>query len=246
MRKDPLNLPPNGKPRAPWPAWARWLVGLALVAAVLLPLVWWYDDIAALLENRDQIAAMVRSSGAWGALLMVVLQAAQVVIAPIPGQVTNFLAGYIFGFLPGALLAWLGTIIGATLAMTLARFAGRPLVERLVSPRTLARLDALAEAQGLRFFFLAFLLPLLPDDAICLMAGLTPLPLSALILAAAIGRLPGLTVTVWAGAHVGEMPSGLLVIAGAVSLILLALAWRYDERIETALLERVSRWKQWR
>jgi uncharacterized membrane protein YdjX (TVP38/TMEM64 family) len=112
-----------------------------------------------------------------------------------------------------------------------------------VSPPFLARVDALMAEKGLGFFFLAFLIPLLPDDAICLVAGLTSLPLSALLLAAAVGRLPALAASVWMGANAGVMPPSFLVAGTIASVVLLVVGWRYGAQIETAVLSSVERLK---
>lgn len=238
-----MNEQPLQPIRSRWPAWKRWLIGIGLLAALLVPLLLWGPKVAAGFANPEAVAARIREAGAAGALFMIGLQTLQVIIAPIPGQVVNFVAGYVFGFLPGTLLSWVGTVAGAALAMSLARFLGRPLVERLVSPSSLERVDAFMAGQGLRFFFLVFLIPFLPDDAICFVAGLTALPLSLLILASAVGRLPGLAVSVWAGAHAGAVPTPLLVVAAGAGLLLLIVAWRFGDRIEASLMERVAKLK---
>jgi uncharacterized membrane protein YdjX (TVP38/TMEM64 family) len=221
----------------------RWIIGVGLLIALVMVVLALGPEIMEAVQSPEALAEAVRDAGIAGALFVIGIQALQVVVAPIPGQVVNFVAGYVYGFPFGTLLSWLGTVLGAALAMTLARFIGRPLVERLASPSFLARADGLMADKGLAFFFIAFLIPLLPDDAICLVAGLTALPLSALIVAAAIGRLPALAVSVWAGAHAGDMPPTLLVAGAVASVALLALVWRFGERIETAMLEIVGRIK---
>ena len=214
-----MNPSPETSQRTWLPVWARWIISLGLLAGSLVVVTIYGSEIRQAVENPDALAATIRDAGAAGALFMVGLQALQVIVAPIPGQVVNFAAGYVYGFPLGTLLSWIGTTLGAALAMMLARFIGRPVVERLASPTFLERTDRLMAEKGLRFFFLVFLIPLLPDDAICLAAGLTPLPLSALILAAAVGRLPALAVSVWAGAHAGAMPAPLLIGGGLAGLI---------------------------
>lgn len=238
-----MNPPPEATQRALLPVWVRWIMGLGLLVGLLVIVTTYGSEIRQAVQNPDALAAAIRNAGAAGAMFMVGLQALQVIVAPIPGQVVNFAAGYVYGFPLGTLLSWIGTTLGAALAMMLARFIGRPVVERLVSPTFLERTDRLMAEKGLRFFFLIFLIPLLPDDVVCLVAGLTPLPLSALILAAAVGRLPALAVSVWAGAHAGAMPAPLLISGAIAGLILLVLAWRYGEQVESALLEFVARFK---
>jgi uncharacterized membrane protein YdjX (TVP38/TMEM64 family) len=212
------------------------VIVLLVAVALAAPLLIWREPIAATFAQRERVVAAIRGAGAWGPLALIGLYVAQIIAAPIPGQVVNFVAGYLYGFWLGSLYSWLGLVIGSSAAMGLARFAGRPLAARLVSPRLWARLDRLAAGQGLRFFFLVFLIPGLPDDAACFLAGLTPLPLPALILAAALGRAPGVIAAVWAGAYAENLPWQGWVIGGGIALVAAALLWRYGERIQAGLL----------
>ncbi len=238
-----MNPSPEATSRALLPVWARWVIGLGVLVGLTGLVTARGPQIMQAVRDPEALAAAIRDAGAMGAVFMVGLQVLQVVVAPIPGQVINFAAGYVYGFPIGFLLSWIGTTLGAALAMMLARFIGRPVVERLASPRFLARADRLMAEKGLLFFFVLFVLPFLPDDAICLVAGLTPLPLSALILAAAVGRTPALAVSVWLGANAGVIPGPLLIGIGIVGVILMVIVWRYGEQIETILLEFVARFE---
>jgi len=94
---------------------------------------------------------------------------------------------------------------------------------------------------GLVFFFLVFLIPGLPDDIACFVAGLTSLPLLALIAVSAIGRLPSVVASVWLGTHAQQLPwQGWLILAG-LTLTLALAAWRYGERIQDAALKWLAR-----
>ena len=152
------------------------------------------------------MVAEIRTAGVWGRLLLIALVAAQTVVAPIPGQVVNFVAGYLYGLGAGLLYSWLGQVLGSALALALARFAGRPIVVRLVGAASLARLEHWAAGRGLSFFFLFFVIPGLPDDLLCFAGGLTRLPLRLLLLLSAVGRLPGLFAAVWLGAYAERLP----------------------------------------
>jgi uncharacterized membrane protein YdjX (TVP38/TMEM64 family) len=134
-----------------------------------------------------------------------------------------------------------GTLLGSGLAMWLARRLGRPLVQHFVSSQWLDRLDGLAVKRGAAVFFLIFLLPFLPDDAACFVAGLSPLPLKELLLLAAIGRLPGVFIPNWLGAHAADL-SATQWLALVLLLIPLAVAfWHWQETIERWLLRLVER-----
>ena len=103
------------------------------------------------------------------------------------------------------------------------------------------RLDRYSRQRGALFFFLVFLFPFLPDDVACFLAGLTPLPLAELIALAAIGRLPGIFVANFVGANA----SAITRTQGAVFITVLAtialVFWRYQERVEVAML-RATAW----
>jgi uncharacterized membrane protein YdjX (TVP38/TMEM64 family) len=217
----------------------RVVVGLLVLAAPIVPIIIWREQIVTIFAQRERVVAAVRSAGGWGPIVIIGLTVAQIVAAPIPGQVINFGAGYVYGFWLGAFWSWVGTVLGSALVMAFARWAGRPLVTRLVSPDLLERLDRLAAGRGLWFFFLVFLVPGLPDDAICFLAGLTPLPLPTLIVVAAIGRMPGIVGAVWVGAYAGRLPWQGWVVLGGLALLGAVIAWRWGDRIQDAILKRL-------
>ena len=154
------------------------------------------------------------------------LQALQVLIAPIPMQVFGLASGYIFGAFWGTVYSMAGLTIGSFVAIWLTRIFGRRLVERFVKPETLGQFDHLAEKGGLPVFFLIFLLPALPDDAICFIAGLTALPIWALVLVAFLGRLPGLVALALTGEHLDNGNLTVIIITGVVVFAALLLFLR--------------------
>ncbi len=159
---------------APWPLWLRLMVVVLAGAALAAPFLVWGDELARVFANREQIVEEIRRAGAWGPLVVIGLSVAQTIVAPVPGQAVNFVAGYLYGPWAGIAYSWIGLVLGTAFTMALARFAGRPAVERLVSPALLARMDRAAAQKGLGFFFLVFLSPGLPDDVLAFVAGLTP------------------------------------------------------------------------
>jgi uncharacterized membrane protein YdjX (TVP38/TMEM64 family) len=221
--------------------WVRTLVALLILAALIVPLILWRDQIRAVFMEPQRLTAAVRSTGAWAPLAFIGLYVAQAIAAPIPGQALNFAAGYLFGLIPGILYSWLGLILGSTAALLLARYLGRPLVQRLIAPAALEKMDRLAENRGLVFFFLVFLMPGLPDDIACFVAGLTSLPLLALIAISAIGRLPSVVASVWLGTHAQELPWQSWLILAGLTVVLALVAWRYGEQIQDAVLKWLAR-----
>jgi uncharacterized membrane protein YdjX (TVP38/TMEM64 family) len=144
----------------------------------------------AFLTDVEAARAYVRGFGVWAPLAVIVLQALQIVLAPIPGQVLGAVAGYLFGPWWGTLYNMIGITVGSTAAFWLSRRFGRAYVERMVADDALATFDAFVERRGLASLFVLFLIPGLPDDALCFLGGLTPIPIRKLVVVAIVGRTP--------------------------------------------------------
>ena len=207
---------------------------LALVAATLII---WHKPLLSLFVDTARVQEFVTRFGYWAPLATILLHVAQVLLAPIPGQVIDAANGYLFGAAWGTVYSLVGVIAGSSLAMALARRFGRPWAERLIKRETLERLDSYSQQRGTLFFFLVFLFPFLPDDVACFLAGLTPLPLPELVVLAAIGRLPGIFIANLVGANAASLTRTqiALFIAGLTAI---ALAfWHYQEGVEVAMLK---------
>jgi len=223
---------------------AVWLICIVAIAAVLW-IVWtWGSPAIAWFRDRAALQAWLASFGAWAPLVGIALNAAQVIAAPIPGQVIGLVNGYLFGVWRGTLYSLIGVMLGTGFVLALTRQWGRPFVVRLVRGKQFEKLDRLVARRGALFFFLIFLLPFLPDDLTCFAIGLTDLPLGQMLILIAIGRLPGLFVASWLGANATSLslPAWIALIAGAGILALVYLRWH--ETIESTLMywiERVTR-----
>ncbi|MFP4591549.1 MAG: TVP38/TMEM64 family protein [Halobacteriales archaeon] len=151
--------------------------------AVAWPRLRWLGDV-------DNVRSYVASYGAFAPAVLVFLQAAQVVFAPVPGQPLGAASGYLFGTWWGTAYSMIGIVLGSTVAFWVARRLGRPYVEGIINPDIIRRFDAIDEGRIRTVLFVLFLVPGLPDDAICFLGGLTKVPLSHLVAIALVGRLP--------------------------------------------------------
>ena len=220
--------------------WLRVLVIVSVAVALAVPFYVWRDELLRIFADREQVAAEIRSAGAWGPAVIIGLSIAQTIVAPIPGQMVNFVSGYVYGTGLGLLYSWIGLVCGAAIAMLLGRYAGRPIIERLVSPALLDRIDNVAAGKGLAFFLLFFLIPGLPDDLLCFIVGFTTLPLRIMLPMAALARIPGLLGAVWLGASAERIPPAVWIALGIFGLLTVLLFWRYGDRVQDFLLRRLG------
>jgi uncharacterized membrane protein YdjX (TVP38/TMEM64 family) len=202
----------------------------------------WGEPVVTFFRDQDRIRAWLADLGPIAPLASIGLNTAQVLLAPIPGQVVGLANGYLFGVLWGTVYSLAGVMLGSVLAMGLGRWLGRPVVVRLVGAATLARWDTLTARRGALFFFLVFLLPLVPDDVACFAVGLSPLSIPYILMLAALGRLPGLIASSWIGANAGRLSLVGWTLVGGGTLLLAAIVLRYQGRIESALLRLAERW----
>ena len=220
---------------------SRWIIGTALFVALGV-LAWrWGAQAWDLFRDQAALQAWMASFGAWAPLVSIVLNAAQVIAAPIPGQVVGLASGYLFGVWRGTLYSLIGVMLGTGIVLILTRRWGRPFVVKLVPAAQLEKLDRLVARRGALFFFLIFLLPFLPDDLTCFAIGLTDLALGKMMVLIAMGRLPGLIVASWVGANATSLglAGWVVLIAGACLLALAYLRW--GGAIEAALVSWVER-----
>lgn len=129
--------------------------------------------------------------GVWAPLVFIAIQALQVVIAPIPGEVAGFLGGFVFGQWMGLGYSMIGLTIGSLFAFAVGRWLGAAFVRRLVSPEVWTRLGFVVDAEGAILCFVLYLIPGLPKDILCYLFGLSPMPFWVFAVTSTAGRIPG-------------------------------------------------------
>lgn len=212
---------------------ARWKIVLALLVGIVVVVVGYplVRPYLQLFYDPERLRAFVQGFGALAPLAMIGIQVSQVLFAPVPGQVVGVAAGLSFGVVWGTVYVMVGAAIGTFLGIFIARRYGRPAVERFVDEQTLDRFDGLAEEYGMLPFALLILLPGFPDDAICLIAGLSELDFKWLVIWGTVLRLPGFLALVMTGDTLAVHGVKWFIVAVAV-LAAISLALFYErERI---------------
>ncbi|MCL5268742.1 MAG: VTT domain-containing protein [Bacteroidetes bacterium] len=168
-------------------------------------------------------ARWVRSFGLWGAVIYMLLQVMQVVIAPIPGEMIQMAGGYIYGTFLGAIYTEIGIVAGVVIVFSFVRLTGYPAVRTFFSEEKLRRFDFLINNQKSEILlFLLFLIPGIPKDMLTYVAGLTPIKSSRFFLITSIARFPGILGSVYMGAQFGRRDYVPVIIVGVVAVTLFA------------------------
>jgi len=191
------------------------------------------------LTNARALRAWVAEFGPLAPLAFVIVQAVQVVVAPIPGQAIALMGGYLFGPVAGTLYSLLGVLIGSAIAFQLAKRFGRPFVERVFHEEIIAGFDGFVERIGVPGLFLFVVVPGLPDDMICFLSGLTTWRLRTFLPVMALGRLPSYALTVYAGDELANGRAGLALVLLALVAVLSVAGYYNQDRIR-AFVESIA------
>ena len=211
------------------------IAGIVKLLPYFLPaemLASWKSTLVYYTENPVELRNLLLEKGADAEWIFILIQILQVIIAPIPGQAAAFAGGFIFGFWKGWFLTTLGLLIGSFLAMVAARLLGFKLVRKIVPASIINQFDKVISEGGYMTFFMIFLLPALPDDAVCFLAGLTKLKLMPLTLVCLLGRAPGMLVLSLVGAGFANgLTISAYILFGFMMFIsvILWLLWEYVE-----------------
>ena len=152
-----------------------------------------------LLFDPEKLRAVVQDFGLIAPLVYVIAHAVQVVLMAIPGYAMAVVGGILFGPFFGTVYTMIGVTVGSAIAFLIARSYGRPIVERMIREDALDRFDTFTEKAGLPGLFLFVLVPVLPEDVISFVAGLSEFRLSVFVVIMFFGRLPAAAVAVLAG-----------------------------------------------
>jgi len=169
-----------------------WIKVFFLIIFLVLILVLYESGIFHFFLDRNQLKSFLDNLGPFSFIGFIIFQALQVVVAPIPGEVTGFIGGYIYGPLLGIILSTVGLTLGSFLAFIFSKTLGRPFVEKFVRKETIEHYEYLLKHRRVAFLiFLLFLIPGFPKDYLCYILGLGPISTKEFLFISTMGRFSG-------------------------------------------------------
>jgi uncharacterized membrane protein YdjX (TVP38/TMEM64 family) len=202
-------------------------LGFIIFASVKLT-----PSVARLMKRPEDFKAFIDSYGSVSALIYVLVQALQVVVFVIPGEIVQLAGGYVFGTGLGTLYSVAGILLGTVIAFFAARLLGYSLVRALVSPKKLDEFDFLINNPKSEIaMFVLFLVPGIPKDSLVYIAGLTPIKPLRFFLISTVARFPGLWGSAYIGANLQEKDYLPVWILSGVALVLFVVGALNRDRI---------------
>ena len=206
------------------------LIGFPLFILAILALFWIFRaDIMGVIRDREALRSWILGWGWAGSLAFILLQAFQVIVFIVPGEVVQVAGGWIFGLWPSVGLSIVGIGLGSIVNYAAGRVLGRPFVVSLFGEKKVEHFENVAGGgKAAAGFFLLFVIPGIPKDILCYVAGLTTMRLGGFLAISLAGRFPGILGSAWIGAATqqGDFRLAIAIIVVASVLFLLGLVFR--------------------
>ena len=190
---------------------ARWALVTAVLLLLLAIIIWLVAADAAIIrftvrlyQDKKFLKETVRSWGLMAPLVFIAIQALQVIISPIPGEITGPVGGALFGTGLGLLYSTIGLTVGTLFCFWVGRRWGEPLVRPWLSEHHWNQMNFVLEAEGAIICFILYLIPGFPKDIVSYLFGISPMPFWLFAVVSTVARIPGTWVSSYFGAHVAE------------------------------------------
>ena len=213
---------------------------LLFLALLVLTILFW-SELWTLFSSPQTLREWIRATGVIAPLVFVAVQALQVVFFFIPGEIPQVAGGYMFGLWMGTFLSLIGIILGATFNFLIARLLGVPFVNVLFSAQKVEGARRITRSPKARLsFFLFFLIPGIPKDILCYVAGLSVMRLHVFLFFSTLGRIPGIIGSALIGDAAADRRWILAGTIFFVAVVLFIVGFLFREQIQR-LLEQLGR-----
>ena len=191
-------------------------------------------------EDTDSLLELIRRYDSYAVLIFVAVQFAQVTILPLPATLTTIAGFTVFGVGETLLYSSAAIIAGSMVAFAAGRTFGVRLAVWLCGAKSVAKYRELLKGRETLLLYAMFLLPIFPDDLLCVIAGLGSMSYRSFGVMMLISRPVGVlwTAAVYKGAvNIPANAAGIAVWAAIalVTVAVFAVLYKYGEKISEKL-----------
>lgn len=205
-------------------------------------------NILTVFSSVNSLKEYILSTREKGVITYILIQTAQVVILPIPAAVICVVGSLIYGPLLGGIYCSIGVLIGSFISFGIGRTCGHRLVSWIVGENNCKKYSAIILKRGSFFLSIAFLLPMFPDDILCLIAGITSMSLLSFSWVTILIRPIGVICMSYFGSGQLIPFTGwgiyvwLVILVIAVALVF--VIYKYQDPMQEYILKKVFRKEQ--
>lgn len=226
----------------------KWLkVVLVLLAIAALSVSVYFILKACGITSIDGLRETITKCGAWGWIVFIVLfVACSTLLCFVPGTSATFIAVAIvlFGALKAFIICTISVFIASSLMFVLGNTVGERAAIKLVGKASLEKAQNLLDMKSKMLLPLMFLFPVFPDDALCMVAGMTKMKYWYFAIIVAIFRTIGIATICFLGSGFINWASLSLVdwfVLINVVVFDIVLIFKYQDKLEKFILKKKNR-----
>lgn len=144
----------------------KYATGVLLVACLLICIVLFKAYVDGKFDSVKTLQSYIKGFGILAPLVLIAIQAAQVVLPVLPGFLGCIVGAVMFGWAGGFWCNYIGISAGSIIAFLLARKYGQGLVSKIFPGERYEKIAAWAAKSKsyTLILFIGMVLPLFPDD----------------------------------------------------------------------------------
>lgn len=183
-----------------------------------------YTDRLSEPQYQAEIKCWVSSMGVSGFLLLLGIQVLQVIIAFIPGEPVEILAGALYGTWGGLFICLWGCVIASSVIFTLSKRFGKKLLYMMFGEDKVQHWKWLQNSTKTEIItFVLFFIPGTPKDMLTYIVGITKMSALRFISITTLARIPSVLSSAMIGSAVcrgeWELSVCVFIITGIIGII---------------------------
>jgi uncharacterized membrane protein YdjX (TVP38/TMEM64 family) len=219
------------------------LAGLILIMFIdLIPVL---KNVVAHIKNEKELTTYISNYGSKGVLIIIALQALQVITAIFPAAAVQILAGLSYGIFYGMLSCIIGYILGNSIVFVIVRQIDKtfmpvfPKLRKRKNKKAKWDFSFLKESKHAALMaFILFLIPGIPNGILPYLFAHTKISLNRYLLSIILAGIPSILVCSIIGERIsiGDTTSALLIFCFLLLIAFLVLLFR--KRVITLIREK--------
>ncbi len=185
----------------------KFCILLAVLVVMLILSLYLFPYFSQLSDEtkRAQLVEFIRGQGILGVLILLGLQVLQVVVAVIPGEIIEIVAGIIYGTVGGYIICTVGVLLSSMLVYYTVKKLGSEYIQKTFASDHLKRFTFLNDSKKLEVvIFILFFLPGTPKDMLTYLVPFTKIKPMHFFVISSIARIPSIISSTFAGANLIE------------------------------------------
>ena len=224
------------------------IIALILIISFLIWLYINYHEKLELLkteQGRDEFINILQGTGIFGSIILIFIQALQVVVAFIPGEFVELVSGAMFGPIVGLIICLIGLNLGTLIIYGLVKLFGRPFVNENTKDKKF-KFEFLNDPnRSLIIMFFIFLMPGIPKDILIYPVPLTNVKMWKFMIVSSIARIPSVISSTFIGASIIEGDYITSIIVSVIFFILGVLGLVFNKQIYNIQVALASKGLGW-